>query len=212
MDRTRLSALIGLLVIALQSSFPQLARAEEPPQPHLANIGGSVQPRFALALRYSDDLVLGTEGTHAVQRVEISAPPIPRECKPKYMVGPGLGVPLGVGTVMGGAVMVAVGNLDVLNTGDAKTRRDRALIAGGSIMIGAGLAAFIYSSVKLSQNRHARRRVCDSDTPQSSRAIDASTGPSRGRGLPNGVELSATSPSPRTHKGPLSRPRPRKYL
>jgi hypothetical protein len=131
-DRAHLTAIIGLLVIVLQSSFPQSARAEEPPQPPLATLGGPVQPRFSLRLRHSDALVLGTEGMHAVQRAEISAPPIPRECKPSYMAGPAVGVPLGLGAFMGGVVTVTVGNFDLFEP-DPKTRRDRALIAGGSI-------------------------------------------------------------------------------
>jgi hypothetical protein len=114
-------------------------------------------------LRYSDDLVLDTDGTQSIQRAEIPAPPVPRECKRRYMVGLGIGNPLGLGTFMGGVVMVTIGNYDLSESVDPKTRSDRAFIAGGSIMIAAGLATFIYSSVKLSQNRHERLRVCGSE-------------------------------------------------
>jgi hypothetical protein len=61
---------------------------------------------------------------------------------------------------MGGVVMLTVGNYDLSQSPDPTTRSDRALIAGGSIMMAAGLASFIYSSVKLRNNRHARRRNC----------------------------------------------------
>jgi hypothetical protein len=79
------------------------------------------------------------------------------------MAGPAVGVPLGLGTFMGGVVMVTVGNFDLFEP-DPKTRRDRALIAGGSILMAAGLATFIYSAVRLSQNRQARRRICGAET------------------------------------------------
>lgn len=148
MDRACHTPLIALLVVALQSSFPRLAHAD-----------GALKPRIALVADHTDDPMLGVRGTHAVQPSEMPAPLVPRECKPRYMVGPGLGVPLGVGAVMGGAVMVAVGNFQVLGP-VPKTRRDRAFIAGGSLMIGAGIATFIYSTIKLQENRHARRRVC----------------------------------------------------
>ena len=59
--------------------------------------------------------------------------------------------------------MVTVGNFDLFEP-DPKTRRDRALIAGGSILMAAGLATFIYSAVRLSQNRQARQRVCGAET------------------------------------------------
>lgn len=79
------------------------------------------------------------------------------------MAGPAVGVPLGLGTFMGGVVMVTVGNFDLFEP-DPKTRRDRALIAGGSILMAAGLATFIYSAVRLSQNRQVRQRICGAET------------------------------------------------
>jgi hypothetical protein len=173
MDRTHLPPLIGLFAIVLQSSFPQPARAEEPPQPRSVNTGRSLQPRLALALRHSDDLRLGTDGTHSIQRAEIPASPVPRECKPKYMVGPGIGIPLGLGTATFGGVLTYAATVDIFGS----TPNSAGGIAGGTLLIGAGLATFIYSSIKLSKNRHTRERLCSpgtvphwhADTPTRSR-------------------------------------------
>ena len=147
MDRTYVTVLIVLLVIALQSSFPQPARAEEPPQPRLVNTGGSLQPRLTLALRYSDDLMLGTEGTHAVQRVEIPAPPVPRECTPRYMAGPAVGMVVGPVAMVSGLFLAASGA--AFPPAEGRTPGQRGRIAGGSLVMAAGLGTFLYSIGKL---------------------------------------------------------------
>ncbi len=156
MDWTHRTALIGLLALAPQSSFLQPVRAEEPPKLRVVTTGRSLQPRLALTLSYSDDLVLGTDNTHSIQRAEILAPPVPRECKPSYMVGPGLGIPLGLSTATVGSVLAWAGSVDFWGP----TPNNQGAIAGGTLLIGAGLATFIYSSVKLSKNRHSRERLC----------------------------------------------------
>lgn len=162
MDRTYVAVLIALLVIALQSSFPQPARAEEPPQPRLVNTGGSPQPHLTLTLRYADDLMLGTEGTHAVQRVQIPAPPVKRECTPRYMAGPAVGMVVGPVAMVGGIFMIGAGiPIEFFGVEDEKTKRDRGLQAGGGLLMAAGLGTFLYSIGKLVVNGRERRRVCD---------------------------------------------------
>ena len=171
-DRAHLTAFIALLLVAPQLSFLQAARAEEPAQPRLANAGDFLQPCFSLALRYSDDLLLGTEGGHAIQRAEIPAPPVPRECKPRYMAGPAVGIPLGLGTAAFGSVFTYAATVDVL----VPTPNSRGGIAGGTLMIAAGLATFIYSSIKLKRNMDARRRLCSSIVGPHRQAGDERTG------------------------------------
>jgi len=151
-------AVFGLLLLAVQSSF--LARADA---------DGLAQPRFALVADHSDDPVLGIVGSGAVEFVETPAPPLPRECKPRYMAGPAVGLVVGPGAIVGGMFMIAAGSfqLDLFGVEDERTTRDRGLIAGGSLFLAAGLATFIYSSAKLSKNRHERRRICDSEELQS---------------------------------------------
>ncbi len=157
MDAGHCTTRFGLFVLALvlQSSLPALAYAD-----------GLPQARVALVADYSDDPVLGIVGTGAVGTVETPAPAVPRECKSRYMVGPGMGIALGPTVIIGGGYMVAAGSLGGLWDSEL-TSRDKGLIAGGSFVIAGGAATFIYSLVKLSRNRHERRRVCDSDTPHS---------------------------------------------
>jgi hypothetical protein len=144
--------LIAQLAIALHaSSFPQPAGAEEP-----------LQQRPLLTVRYSDDLMHGTEGTLAIQRVDIPAPPVPRECRPRYMAGPAVGLPLGVYAIASGTIMVRAGT-DMQIFSSPPRHRDPMLIGWGGALIAAGVGTFIYSSVKLAMNRHVRRRVCGSE-------------------------------------------------
>ncbi|MEM8609617.1 MAG: hypothetical protein AAGF92_21115 [Myxococcota bacterium] len=81
--------------------------------------------------------------------------PEPRECKPRYMVGPGLGIPLGLGAMTMGSVFTAAGARGILTT-----TNESKLIAVGSVALVLGTAAFLYSSVKLSRNKTRRRQVC----------------------------------------------------
>ena len=141
----------GLLVLVLQSSLPAPAYAD-----------GLLQPRLALVAADLRDPVLGMAGTGAVELVETPAPPVPRECTPRYMAGPAVGVVVGPGAIFVGYGMVAAGSFDLFDTYQ-KTRGQRGLIAGGSIMMAAGLGTFLYSIGKLVVNRRERRRVCDPD-------------------------------------------------
>jgi hypothetical protein len=77
------------------------------------------------------------------------------------MAGPAVGVPLGLGVVAFGSVLISAATVDFFEP-RPNSRSERGAIAGGSIMIGAGLATFIYSSVKLSKNRRVRKRICGS--------------------------------------------------
>jgi hypothetical protein len=55
--------------------------------------------------------------------------------------------------------IVGAGSVDPFDT-HQKTRRDRGLIAGGSITMAAGFGTFLYSIGKLVKNRHERQRLC----------------------------------------------------
>lgn len=158
--RSLVHSLVLLLAIAMQVAVPLSAGAQKVPRTPLPSEHGMLQPRLPLALRHSG-LVLDMEEANSLQMGEVSARNVPRECTPRYMAGPALGVPLGLGAFMGGVVMVTVGNFHLWEP-EPKSRGDRGLIAGGSILMAAGLASFIYSSVKISNNRHTRRRVCGS--------------------------------------------------
>jgi len=71
------------------------------------------------------------------------------------MVGPGLGIPVGLSTATVGSVLAWAGSVDFWGP----TPNNQEAIAGGTLLIGAGLATFIYSSVKLSflkANKFAR--------------------------------------------------------
>jgi len=93
---------------------------------------------------------------------EAPAPSVPRECTGRYMAGPAVGIPLGLSVAAFGSVLVAAASADLFESSRPNDPAERGAIAGGSIMIGAGLASFIYSSVKLSKNRRTRKRVCGS--------------------------------------------------
>ncbi len=154
--------LVAMLAVAAQSALPQPTRAEAPQGASLENTRGSLQPRLILALRYSDDLTLGAEATPAIQRVAIPAPPVPRECTPRYMAGPAVGMVLGYGAIGGGAAMIFANSFGfALSETEEKTRRDRGVQAGGAILMTAGVGALAYSIAKLVINRRERRRVCE---------------------------------------------------
>jgi hypothetical protein len=76
-----------------------------------------------------------------------------------------MGILLGLASVAIGAIFVTavVANEDLFEDIDVlseRDRRDRAVLAGGSLMIAAGSATFLYSSIKLHENRKTRRRIC----------------------------------------------------
>lgn len=87
-------------------------------------------------------------------RIESSEP---RECTGRFVAGPAVGIPLGVGTAALGAVLIYAGTDPVF---DSRSNNAAGVIAGGSIMVAVGLAAFLYSSVKLRRNLETRDRVC----------------------------------------------------
>ena len=76
-------------------------------------------------------------------------PPVPRECRPRYMAGPGTGVVLGMGSVGVGAPLIWAGTL-----------YDARMTAGASLIVAAGLAAVVASGIKLKRNRDRRAHVC----------------------------------------------------
>jgi hypothetical protein len=102
-----------------------------------------------LEIRYSD---LENEG--AVGKV---SPAPRRECTPRYMAGPATGIPLGLGTAGLGSALVFVASAPYTDT---SLPDSRASGIAGAVMIPVGVAAFIYSSVKLAKNRQTRLRVC----------------------------------------------------
>lgn len=155
MDRLHRVTLFGLLVLTPLSSFHSTANAD-----------GLPESRLALVTDHSEDPVLGVVGSGTVQYVETPTPPVPRECTPRYMAGPAVGAVVGPGAIVAGMFMVGAGSVDPFDT-HQKTRRDRGLIAGGSITMAAGLGTFLYSIAKLVKNRHERQRVCYPDVPQS---------------------------------------------
>lgn len=94
-----------------------------------------------LEIRYSD---LENEGPR-------------RECTPRYMAGPAVGIPLGLGTAGLGSALVFVASVPYTDT---SLPDSRAAGIAGAVILPVGVAAFIYSSVKLAKNRQARLREC----------------------------------------------------
>lgn len=88
--------------------------------------------------------------------LEVVPPPVPRECTPGYMAGPGSGVVLGLGAIGVGGTFLWAG----VSFADSGTGGPNAMVAGASLMIASGVAAVIYSSIKLKRNAEARRRLC----------------------------------------------------
>jgi hypothetical protein len=88
--------------------------------------------------------------------------PVPRECTGRFVAGPAVGIPLGLGTAAFGGVLVyaATNPLGDSFSSDRRSNNAPGAIAGGAILVGAGLAAFLYSTIKLRKNLEARRRVC----------------------------------------------------
>ena len=99
--------------------------------------------------------------------LEVTPPPPParRECKPRYMAGPAVGIAVGALAIVTGPALILAGtwDLELFGVESEKTRADRALQGSGAALLIAGFGALIYSSVKLAENRHKRERVCDKD-------------------------------------------------
>jgi len=149
MDRSSLRVLIAALVIGLQLGVSSPAQAE---------VTLRVHP--ALTLRYSDDPALGLEGAQITRAYESPTPPTPRQCKPRFMAGPATGIPLGIGAAVLGGTMVWAGTDPHGTLFSDSTGSQKGFIAGGAIVMASGLAAFIYSSIKLKKNLDTRARVC----------------------------------------------------
>lgn len=91
-------------------------------------------------------------------RAEEGAPsalesPTPRECTGGFVAGPAVGIPVGLGTAAFGAVLIyaATNPLGDAFSGEGAGNNSPGGIAGGSILVGAGLAAFLYSAIKLTR-------------------------------------------------------------
>lgn len=100
-------------------------------------------------------------------RAEEGAPavlesPTPRECTGRFVAGPSVGIPVGLGTAALGAVLIyaATNPLGDAFSGHSAGNNWPGGVAGGAILVGAGLAAFIYSAVKLHKNLEVRRDLC----------------------------------------------------
>ena len=105
--------------------------------------------------------------TPGLARAEGGAPPAlespkPRECTGRFVAGPSVGIPVGLGTAAVGAVLIyaATNPLDDAFGGDSAGNNWPGGVAGGSILVAAGLAAFLYSAIKLHKNLDVRRDLC----------------------------------------------------
>ena len=95
------------------------------------------------------DLDLRLRYVPAQSTPEAFPPRVPRECKPRYMAGPGTGLVLGIGSIGVGGSVIWAGTL-----------LDPRLTAGGSFVVAAGLAVAIFSAIKVKRNRDRRARIC----------------------------------------------------
>jgi hypothetical protein len=73
-----------------------------------------------------------------------------------------VGIPVGLGTAAFGAVLTWAATNPLGDAFGGNTADDNSPggIAGGSILVGAGLAAFVYSAIKLHKNLEVRRDLC----------------------------------------------------
>ena len=110
----------------------------------------------------TEDPVLGIRGSGARSLVAAPPQPTPRECRPRYLAAPAIGVALGPLTMGGGAAMVTAGAL-----GDRPaSSRDRQMIGWGVGLLAVGTAVWIYSAFKLADNRQNRQRQCGPRWPE----------------------------------------------
>jgi hypothetical protein len=151
MEGIAIAARWTLLATMMQAGVMSLAKAEEP-----------LALRLELPPTYFVDASIEAEPVAPpLQPTEPDAPSTPHECKPRYMAGPVLGIPLSVGSMILGGVMVGAGtDFQVLASGSGS--KVPGLIAGGSVLLAAGAAAMVYSAIKLTKNVQRRALVCDS--------------------------------------------------
>jgi len=132
---------------ALEGGIASPARAEEP-----------LSLRLSLPASYYVKTSSEVQATHSLQQDEINAPSLRRECKARYMVGPAVGIPLGVGSMIVGGLMVGAGtNFSVLGSDGSNVP---GLIGGGSALLAAGAGALVFSAIKAKRNVKTRARVC----------------------------------------------------
>ncbi|MGB8222794.1 MAG: hypothetical protein WCF10_09405 [Polyangiales bacterium] len=151
MGKIAIAALWTLLAMMMQAGVMSPAKAEEPLALRLA-----LPPSY-----FVDASIEGEPVSPPLPPTEPNAPSTPRECKPRYMAGPAVGIPLSVGSMILGGVMVGAGtDYQVLASGSGSNVPG--LIGGGSVLLAVGAAAMVYSAIKLTKNVHRRALVCDS--------------------------------------------------
>lgn len=128
-------------------SAPNLARAEQP----------KASPSPSVELDDNAILHLPSGGT---DEAVASAASTRRECTPRYMAGPAVGMVVGPGAILAGFSMIAAGTPIGIFGPAERTGRDKALTAGGAFVVAAGTGALFYSIGKLAKNRRTRKRVC----------------------------------------------------
>ncbi len=106
-------------------------------------------------------LIGSTAGRARAQEEAPSAleSPTPRECTGRFVAGPSVGIPVGLGTAAFGAFLIFAATNPLGDVFGGNTNSPGG-IAGGSILVGAGLAVFVYSAIKLHKNLEVRRDLC----------------------------------------------------
>lgn len=159
-----ISLRLTALTMVLALGFAEPARAEEPVRARLAAFRPALQISLDLPPDQYDDPAAQVEVASAAEPSKPVGSVLPRECKPRYMVGPGLGIPLGIGAMTLGGVVVWAGTgcwgWAGVDCSAPRSTSERAAMAGGALLLGAGAATLIYSSIKLHRNMQTRTRVC----------------------------------------------------
>jgi len=152
MTRLIFTILWALTLSAFSASNP--AQAEGP----------AASPSFSLDL---DDSALRYLPSGETDESLAPSASTPRECKPRYMAGPAVGMVAGPGAIVLGWFMIGAGypTSRLLFTSSERTGGEKALTAGGAILFAAGTGALLYSIGKLVKNRRERKRVCGSEQP-----------------------------------------------
>ena len=101
-------------------------------------------------------IVLLVSASASAQSTEINYE-MPRECKSRYMAGPGTGVVLSAGAVWFGSQLIWLGS-------DGFFDRDRGLLGGGAFMVAAGAATMAISFMSIARHRKHRKTLCGPGT------------------------------------------------